>query len=123
MFADDRSIFSREHEIQIRQFASVERCLRNADLEQELSLNFQPIFDVTRGEVVAFEALARWDSPELGRIPPNVFIPVAERTDFISQLTADPAAQGARLTRGPGPTTSGFLSIFRRATSAPRKRS
>jgi diguanylate cyclase (GGDEF)-like protein len=80
-------IFSREHEIQIRQFASVEKCLRNADLERELSLNFQPIYDVTRGEVVAFEALARWDSPELGRIPPNVFIPVAERTDFISQLT------------------------------------
>ena len=81
------AIFSQEHEIQIRRFALVENCLRNADLEQELSLNFQPIYDVVRGEVVAFEALARWDSPKLGRIPPDVFIPVAERTDFISQLT------------------------------------
>jgi predicted signal transduction protein with EAL and GGDEF domain len=80
-------IFSREHEIQIRQSASIERCLRNGDLEKELSLAFQPIFDVTRGEVLAFEALARWDSPELGRVPPDVFIRVAERTDFISQLT------------------------------------
>ena len=80
-------IFSREHEVQIRQFASVERCLRNADLEKELSLNFQPIFDVARGEVVAFEALARWHSPELGRIPPNIFVRVAERTDFITHLT------------------------------------
>jgi diguanylate cyclase (GGDEF)-like protein len=81
------TIFSREHEVQIRQSASIERCLRNGDLEKELSLAFQPIFDVTRGEVVAFEALARWDSPELGRVPPDVFIRVAERTDFISQLT------------------------------------
>jgi diguanylate cyclase (GGDEF)-like protein len=80
-------IFSREHEIQIGQFASVERCLRNADLEKELSLNFQPIFDVARGEAVAFEALARWDSPELGRVPPNIFVRVAERTDFITHLT------------------------------------
>ncbi|MGD0563354.1 MAG: EAL domain-containing protein [Roseiarcus sp.] len=80
-------IFSREHELQIRQFASVERCLRNADLEKELSLNFQPIFDVTRGQAVAFEALARWDSPELGRVPPNIFVRVAERTDFITHLT------------------------------------
>ena len=31
--------------------------------------------------------MARWDSPELGRVPPDVFIRVAERTDFISQLT------------------------------------
>jgi diguanylate cyclase (GGDEF)-like protein len=80
-------IFSREHETQIRQFASVERCLRNADLEKELSLNFQPIFDVVRGEVAAFEALARWDSPELGRVSPSVFVRVAERTDFITHLT------------------------------------
>ncbi len=80
-------IFSREHEIQIRQYASVEKCLRHADLESELSLAFQPIFDVARGEAVAFEALARWDSPELGRVAPNVFVRVAERTDFITHLT------------------------------------
>ncbi len=80
-------IFSREHEFQIRQFASVEKCLRAADLERELSLAFQPIFDVARGEPVAFEALARWESPELGRVPPNVFVRVAERTDFITHLT------------------------------------
>ena len=80
-------IFSQEHEIQIRQFALVESCLRNADLEQELSINFQPIYHVVEGAVIAFEALARWDSPKLGRVPPDVFIPVAERTDFIRQLT------------------------------------
>jgi diguanylate cyclase (GGDEF)-like protein len=80
-------IFSREHEIEIRQFASIEKCLRNADMDRELSLNFQPIYDVVRQEVVAFEALARWDSVELGRVPPDEFIPVAERADLINNLT------------------------------------
>ena len=80
-------VFSRWHETEIRQSASVERCLRNANLETELTLNFQPIFDVRRGEVVAFEALARWDSPELGRVSPGIFIRVAERSDFITHLT------------------------------------
>ena len=80
-------IFSHEHETQIRRLASIDKVLRGADLERELSLHFQPIIDVERGTVVAFEALARWDSPELGRVPPSLFIPVAERTDFINQLT------------------------------------
>ncbi len=80
-------VFSQEHESQIRQFALVENCLRNADLEQELSVSFQPIYDVERCKVVAFEALARWDSPKLGPVPPGDFIPVAERTDFVSKLT------------------------------------
>jgi diguanylate cyclase (GGDEF)-like protein len=80
-------IFSQEHEIQIRRCALIENCLRNADLEQELSINFQPIYHVVRGEVIAFEALARWDSPQLGRVPPDVFVPIAERTDFIRQIT------------------------------------
>ena len=80
-------IFSAEHETEIRESATVERCLHNADLERELSLNFQPIFDVSRNAIVAFEALARWDNPELGRVSPGVFVPVAERTDFITHLT------------------------------------
>jgi diguanylate cyclase (GGDEF)-like protein len=80
-------IFSHEHEIEIRRFASVDKCLHSADLEKELSLHFQPIYDVARSAVVAFEALARWDSPELGRVPPSIFITVAERSDFITHLT------------------------------------
>jgi len=61
--------------------------LRNADLQSEMSLYFQPIVNVERGKIVAFEALARWDSPILGRVPPDEFIRVAERSDLINQLT------------------------------------
>ena len=80
-------IFSETHESDIRQQSTIEQALRNADLDQELSLNFQPLFDVDLGEPTAFEALARWNSPTLGAVPPNRFIPVAERTDLIFRLT------------------------------------
>jgi diguanylate cyclase (GGDEF)-like protein len=80
-------IFSIEHETEIRQFANLERCLRQADIESEISLYFQPIVDVERGKTVAFEALARWDSRVLGRVAPDVFIRIAERSDLINKLT------------------------------------
>jgi predicted signal transduction protein with EAL and GGDEF domain len=65
----------------------MEECLRHADLQAELSLQFQPIVDVELGKVVAFEALAKWVSPILGRVPPDVFNRVAERSDLINRLT------------------------------------
>jgi diguanylate cyclase (GGDEF)-like protein len=80
-------IFSIEHETEIRRLASLERCLRDADLEAEISLCFQPIVDVARGATVAFEALARWRSPALGAVAPDVFIRIAERGDLINTLT------------------------------------
>jgi diguanylate cyclase (GGDEF)-like protein len=80
--------FSVEHETEIRYMANLEMCLRRADLASEMSLHFQPIIDVERGRIVAFEALARWASPSLGRIAPDVFIRVAERSDLIHRLTA-----------------------------------
>jgi diguanylate cyclase (GGDEF)-like protein len=80
-------IFSIEHETEIRKFAKLERCLRDADLEAEISIYFQPIVDVERAATVGFEALARWDSPILGRVAPDIFIRVAERSDLINKLT------------------------------------
>jgi EAL domain-containing protein (putative c-di-GMP-specific phosphodiesterase class I) len=47
---------------------------------------YQPIIDLTRSNVVGFEALMRWEHPERGRVPPDVFIPIAERSDFIFEL-------------------------------------
>jgi predicted signal transduction protein with EAL and GGDEF domain len=80
-------IFSLEHEARIRELTTLEQCLHRADLETEMSLYFQPIVDIERGKTVAFEALARWVSPVLGRVAPDVFIRVAERGDLINQLT------------------------------------
>ncbi len=79
--------FTAEHEAQIRSHGVIEQALQTADLEAELTLNFQPIIDITTGRAVAFEALARWQSPTLGTISPSSFITVAERSGQIHSLT------------------------------------
>ncbi|MBP0590541.1 EAL domain-containing protein [Paraburkholderia sp. LEh10] len=82
------TIFSAEHEKQIRELGQVEQALRHADLEREMTLHFQPIVDVTCQRVVSYEALARWSSPTLGDVPPSLFIKVAERSDLIHTVSA-----------------------------------
>jgi diguanylate cyclase (GGDEF)-like protein len=52
-----------------------------------IHLQYQPIFSLATGQVVSFEALARWDHPDLGSIPPSEFIPLAERARVIATLT------------------------------------
>ncbi len=81
-------LFSNEHIAEIQTNDGIEQQLRSADLKKELTLHFQPIIDMRLNEVVAFEALARWSNPALGDVPPSEFIPVAERTGLVNQLTA-----------------------------------
>ncbi|MEO8758068.1 MAG: EAL domain-containing protein [Devosia sp.] len=52
-----------------------------------LTLAFQPLIDLKTRRVVACEALARWTHPTLGSIPPSLFIPIAEETGLISEIT------------------------------------
>ncbi len=80
-------LFSSAHESMIREASLVELTLDQADLEHEFELAFQPIVDATTGAITAFEALARWNSPVLGRVQPDVFIRAAERSRMIGGLT------------------------------------
>ncbi|MDP4089418.1 MAG: EAL domain-containing protein [Bacillota bacterium] len=52
----------------------------------ELVLYYQPQVSLKTKEIIGLEALIRWDHPELGRIPPNVFIPIAEQTGLINSI-------------------------------------
>ena len=67
--------------------ASSPRSSKAANLDAELYLEFQPIFDVATRSAVGFEALGRWRSPKLGRVRPEEFIRIAERTDLIRMVT------------------------------------
>lgn len=60
--------------------------LRSADYGKEFHLVYQPIVTVDGGTTVGYEALLRWDSPALGSVRPDVFIPVAERSGEICAI-------------------------------------
>ncbi len=80
-------VFTGRHEDAIRARSSIEQELRLADLDAELTLQYQPLYDIGLERVVAFEALARWTNPRLGRVPPAEFILAAERIGLITVLT------------------------------------
>ncbi|MCA0969286.1 EAL domain-containing protein [Halobacillus litoralis] len=61
----------------------LETGLRKAVEKRELEIYYQPQVDVGSGEVNSFEALVRWNHPELGLISPVDFIPLAEETKLI----------------------------------------
>lgn len=64
----------------------LDSALREAQARQELTLVFQPQFDVVRGQLIGVEALLRWHHPQLGSVSPAQFIPHAERTGLIRSI-------------------------------------
>lgn len=80
-------IFSSEHELRIRRHAILELGIREADLENELFLEYQPILDAKTQKTTSFEALARWENPTLGAVSPTQFIPIAEQSGLITKIS------------------------------------
>jgi diguanylate cyclase (GGDEF)-like protein len=74
--------------------------LRHAVDHGELRLFLQPKLALTGARVVAAEALVRWQHPQRGLVPPLEFIPFAEQTGFVRQLTLWMFDEAARLWAG-----------------------
>jgi diguanylate cyclase (GGDEF)-like protein len=80
-------IFTTSHREQLRISQQVDHALRQADLEAEMRMAYQPVVDARSGETIAMEALARWSNAILGHVAPTQFITTAERSPLINKLT------------------------------------
>jgi diguanylate cyclase (GGDEF)-like protein len=76
-------VFSRDLSEEIQRRVLLEARLKHALERKELALHYQPKQEIMSGRVVGWEALLRWQSPELGAISPEEFIPVAEQSGLI----------------------------------------
>lgn len=66
---------------------SLIRDFRDALATDKLTINFQPVFDIKSKNVIAVEALSRWNHPDHGVVSPEKFISLAEKTGLINNLT------------------------------------
>ena len=78
--------YAESMDVQIRRRATMAGALRKVLDRDELTLMFQPRMSLPQGRITAVEALLRWDSPELGSIPPAQFIPLAEESGMILEI-------------------------------------
>ena len=60
--------------------------LRQAIERGELALHYQPRYELSTGRLSGVEALARWNHPTMGAIPPGKFIPIAEDAGLIGEI-------------------------------------
>ena len=85
--ANGYAVYSPEHDsYSPERLALIAELHRTIDNNQ-LFLAYQPKINLGTGTITGLEALARWQHPKIGLIPPDQFIPMAERTGFIKSLT------------------------------------
>ena len=83
---DNYQFYTRQLSVDMHMRHDLEQKLLHAIEKNELSLVYQPQYDLKSRKVIGVEALLRWSSPELGQVPPDHFIPVAEETGMIVEI-------------------------------------
>lgn len=78
--------YENEHDEYMMRNLRIANELTAALRREEIKVHLQPKVDMRTGKILSFEALARWNSPELGNIAPDVFIPAAEKNGKIRVL-------------------------------------
>lgn len=71
----------------MKRATQLEQALRNAIITDAIDVHFQPIVRLEEAKVIGFEALARWNDPDLGFVSPAVFVPLAEERGSIDALS------------------------------------
>jgi len=86
--ADTVAVYGERDDEERRRTLQVAMELRSAVEADELELHFQPKIELGTGLVDSVEALVRWEHPVRGLLGPDEFIPLAERTGVIAEVTA-----------------------------------
>lgn len=75
--------FDQKKQEEVARILRIEKLLAHALERNEFSLQYHPQIDINSREITGVEALIRWEHPDLGRITPEQFIPMAEETGLI----------------------------------------
>jgi diguanylate cyclase (GGDEF)-like protein len=78
--------FEPEMDTHVEQRLQIERDLRSAIASDRIVPHYQPLVSLDGNRIIGFEALARWQNGDLGLVPPDHFIPIAEETGLINPL-------------------------------------
>ena len=117
-------VFTTELSQHSRQRLRMEQRLRLAIANDEFQLHFQPLVVLATGDPMGVEALLRWTSPEFGKVPPEIFIPLAEETGLIlpiGQWVLDHALAQLRALRSAGlPITRMAINVSGRQLKSGR---
>ncbi len=104
--------YHREMDQALGRSVALEQALRGAWDRGELSLSFQPIYDLANRRLVGAEALLRWQHPELGQVGPDAFVEIAERSSLIDEIGRRVLLEAcAAATRWPGAELPPFVAV------------
>jgi len=84
--SDGLAVFEDRMDAPRRRRMQIEGALLGPRVKADMSVVFQPIFELKSGKVIAYEALARWTDPNLGSVPPSEFVPIAEQLHLIGDI-------------------------------------
>ena len=82
----NHQFYTPEMNVRLRERIGLERALRKALDNNELSVEYQPCFDLQTLRTVSLEALVRWRTADGNYIPPSRFIPIAEQSNLIVEI-------------------------------------
>ena len=93
-------VFSESMHTEVSRHVQIETSLRRAIGTDELTVVYQPIVDLSTGQLESAEALVRWQSPILGCVSPAEFIPIAEESGLIVALDQWVRLEACRAMKG-----------------------